>query len=230
MKKILLLATLLTTFLSSCGPVVRHPVSLSHPSVKTAFVPDAEYRIGVGDQLDIKFFYQPELNEIVTVRPDGRISLQLIQEVRAAGLTAAELNDKLVTAYSSELKKPAITVIVRTFTDHRVYLDGEINKAGLVPMVGPMTVLQSISQAGGLKESAKTDEVIVARQGDDGKYFSMVVNLDKAVDGSDMNQDILLRPNDIVFVPRSHIADVNMWVDLYIRRNVPIPVTAGYGF
>ena len=85
-----------------------------------------------GDQLEVKFFYNPELNEQVIVRPDGRISLQLANEIMVAGLTPLELTDLLKKKYSTEISKPEITIIVRTFTSQRVFVDGEVNRAGLV--------------------------------------------------------------------------------------------------
>ena len=87
---------------------------------------------------------------------------------------------------------------------------------------GLMTVLPAISQAGGVKDTARTTEVIVIRRGADNKPLVIAVNLDKAIDGTDMSQDIILRPFDIVYVPKSPIANVNKWVDQYIRKNLPI--------
>ena len=93
--------------------------------LQAAQTPAAPYIILPGDQLDIKFFYNPELNESVTVRPDGKISLQLVDEVQAAGLQPAELDARLTEAYSLELKKPLVTVIVRSFKGQRIYVGGD---------------------------------------------------------------------------------------------------------
>lgn len=215
--------------LSACSNVVRNPTPLDYPGVQAAAVPAEDYHLQIGDQLDIKFFYHPELNDSVTVRPDGRISLQLVQELKAVGLTPQQLTEKLTKAYSTELEKPSIAVIVKAFNAQRVFVDGEVYKAGLVAMIGPMTVLQSISQGGGLKDTARTNEVIVIRRVAENKVASLVVNLDKALDGTDVSQDILLQPNDIVYVPKSTIADVNVWLDQYIRKNIPIPFGISYG-
>ena len=191
-------------------------------------VPGPEYRIQVGDRLEVKFFYSPELNEQVIVRPDGRISLQLVQEIVAAGLTPSELMKVIVEKYSAELKKPEVTVIVRSFGAQKIYVDGEVNKPGMVPILGLMTALQAISQAGGMKESAQVSEVLIIRRGAGNRPMAFPVNLDKALDGTDMSQDIALAPFDIVYVPRSAIANVNVWVDQYIRKNIPIPISLQY--
>lgn len=187
-----------------------------------------EYRLQPGDTLDIKLFYNPELNETLTVRPDGRITLQLVNDVVAAGRTPAELTAVLTKAYSNELANPKVAVIVRTSTADKVFVDGEVNRAGMVTLTGPTTVLQSISQAGGMKDSAKSDQVLVLRRGDDSKVTVLQLNLESAIAGTDVAQDIVLRPNDIVYVPKSAIANVNTWIDQYIRKNVPLPIGLGY--
>jgi polysaccharide biosynthesis/export protein len=189
----------------------------------------SEYRIQPGDLLDIKLFYNPELNEQLTVRPDGRITLQLVNDVVAAGLTPAQLTAVLTKAYAGELRNPKVAVIIRTSVADRAYVDGEVNRAGLIPLTGPTTVLQSISQAGGIKESAKSGEVILLRKMQDNKVTAFRINIDQAFSGAGDNRDIYLKPNDIVYVPKSNIADINTWVDMYIRKNIPIPLGLSVG-
>jgi protein involved in polysaccharide export with SLBB domain len=214
--------------LFACGPVVKNPTPINHQAVQASLNSEKEYRIQVGDQLDIKFFYNSELNEQVTVRPDGRISLQLVHEVMVAGLTPSELTQRLKQKYAPELKKPEIAVIVRSFGAYKIYVDGEVNKSGMFPLVGYMTVLHAISQAGGMKDTARKGEVLIIRRGEGNKPLVSSVNLNKVVDGTDILQDIPLKPFDIVYVPRSAIANVNVWVDQYIRKNLPIYLSFGY--
>ena len=187
-----------------------------------------EYKIQPGDVLDVKLFYNPELNEQLTVRSDGRITLQLVNDIVAAGLTPAQLTSALTKAYVGELSNPRVAVIVRTSVADKVYVDGEVHRAGVINLIGPTTVLQSISQAGGMKESAKIDEVTVLRRTDDRKMTVIQVNLEDALQGADASQDIMLSPNDVVFVPKSTISNINTWIDLYIRKNIPLPVGLGY--
>lgn len=187
------------------------------------FTPDTNYKIQVGDTLDIKFFYNPELNEKeLPVRPDGRISLQLIDEVSASGLTPDNLKTLLKKKFeATELKNVEIAVVVRSFSHQKVFVDGEVNAPRLVPIMGQLTVMQAIAQAVGMKDTARRWEVIVIRHGRDHKPMITTVNLDKVLDGTDLSQDILLMPFDIVYVPKSPIANVDLWVDLYIRRLLP---------
>jgi protein involved in polysaccharide export with SLBB domain len=192
--------------------------------------PGPEYRIQIGDQLEVKFFYSPELNERVTVRPDGRISLQLIPEVVAADLTLAMLARELTERYSADLNQPQVTVIVREFGSQRVFVDGEVGTPGMVPLVGRMTVLQAISQAGGMKDTARPGEVLVIRRGPAGTPVALRADLKQARDGRNLAQDVSLAPQDIVFVPRSRIANVNLFVDQYIRKVLPFDWVVGNRF
>jgi len=221
--KIVWLITLL--LLAGCSSSVTGKTGL----LQTANTPAREYRIQPGDQLDIKLFYNPELNEALTVRPDGRITLQLVNDIAAAGLTPAELTAVLTKAYAGELQNPKVAVILRSSVADRVFVDGEVNKAGLIPLVGPTTVLQSISQAGGVKETANTDEAILLRKTEDNKMTAYRINLGAALQGGDTSQDVYLRSNDIVYVPKSAIANVNTWIDQYIRKNIPIPLGVSVG-
>ena len=124
-----ILATLLLLAMISCA-TSQPAVTPAEVQMKSEPQKPAPYVIHAGDQLDIKFFYNPELNESVVVRPDGKISLQLIDEIQAAGLQPAELDQKLTDLYSRELKKPVLTVIVRSFTGQRVYVGGEVMPGG----------------------------------------------------------------------------------------------------
>jgi protein involved in polysaccharide export with SLBB domain len=186
-----------------------------------------EYRIQVGDHLEIKFFYSPELNEQVIVRPDGRISLQLIPEVEVTGLTLATLTDLLTRRYSADLNQPEVTVLVREFGLQRVFVDGEVGSPGIVALLGQMTALQAIAQAGGMKETARSTDVIIIRRGEADTPVALRVDLKKAREGSNLAQDISLAPLDIIYVPRSRIANVNLFVDQYIRRVLPFDWVIG---
>jgi polysaccharide export outer membrane protein len=179
------------------------------------------YLIQVGDQLDIKLFYNSELNEQVTVRPDGRISLQLANEVIAAGLTPEELRATLVHTYATQLKDPELSVIVRSFSSQKLFVDGEVGHPGLLNLSGPTRVLDAISEAGGVKTTARTQEVLIIRRGVQ-KSEVLKVNLKHLLKAKYADEDVLLRPYDVVYVPKSHIANLNQWIDQYVTKNVPV--------
>ena len=217
-----IVSILILCFLAACALSASRPLPSSSAGVLNPSEPAQEYKLRAGDHMDIKFFYNPELNEQVTVRPDGRISLQLVHEITAAGLTPAQLTDLLTKKYVSELDSPEITVIVRSFSGQRVFIDGEVNKPGMLNLIAPMTVLQSISEAGGVKDTADRKEILIIRRGLDNKPVVLKVNMEKVIDGTETSQDLHLLPSDIVYVPKSSIANVNVWVDQYLRKNIPI--------
>jgi protein involved in polysaccharide export with SLBB domain len=208
----------------SSGPLVSNPAPVPQLDKQAQAASMQEYRITRGDMLDIKFLYNPELNEQVPVRPDGRISLQIVKDVPVVGLTPAELTNVLTERYAAELKKPEITVIVRQFTSAKVFVDGEVSKRGLLPLAYPMTVFEAIAQAGGFTEYARQNEIILIRRYQDKAPKITVVDMEKFLNGADFGQDIMLAPYDIVFVPKSPIGNVNTWVDHYIRRMLPFPL------
>jgi polysaccharide export outer membrane protein len=210
----------------SCSTVVKTAGDLNRPS--DPLTPIQEYRIQTGDALDIKFFYHSELNESVVVRPDGRISLQLVHEVQASGLTPEQLRQALQNKYGPQISQPEIAVLVRSFSAQKVFVDGEVAKPGLIPLTGQMTVLQSLAMSGVLKDTARVNEIILIRRGPENRPTLMLLNVRKAIDGSDPSQDLSLQPADIIYVPKSPIANFNTWLDQYIRKNIPIPLGFSY--
>lgn len=173
---------------------------------KPALRVERQYVIKPGDKLSIKFFFNPELNEQdLIVRPDGRISLQLIHEVKAANLTAPQLTSLLAERYVGQLKNPEIAVIVRSVKEHPiVYVDGQVGNPGVFEIIGSLSVLQVIALAQGFDEdTAKKDEVIVIRRDQNGHPFVIKLDITAALSGKDLSQNIQLLPQDFVHVPRS---------------------------
>ena len=177
-----------------------------------------EYLIQPGDELDIKFFYNPELNETITVRPDGKISLQLIDEIQAAGLQPSELDRRLTDLYARELKKPVMTVIVRSFSGQRVYVGGEVNRPGLITLQHGLTPLQAVFQAGGFRETAQPAETLIIRKGSDNRPIPLRIDLAEVMNASVQEANFKLQSSDIVYVPKSAIAEANKFVDQYISN------------
>lgn len=213
-------------FAACTNPSLKNPTPLSTLPQPTAL---QEYLIQPGDSLDIRFFYNPELNEQQQVRPDGRISLQLVGEQTVAGHTPHQVEAMLRDQYSRELKQPEIAVIVRGFGGQKAYVDGEVGHPGSVDLTGGVSVMQAVAATGGAKNTADLNDVILIRRVD-GKPVAVPLNIKAAMEGADMGQDIQLRPYDIVYVPRSAIANLNVFIDQYFRENVPIPFGFGYTF
>jgi protein involved in polysaccharide export with SLBB domain len=228
--KTLTRAFIATAVLAFLAHVTIAQENANHPAEASASTPTLaegrDYRVRPGDQLDIKFFYQPELNDQVIVRPDGHLSMQLVSDIKAEGLTIPELTNQITAAYSGELRQPQISIILRA-TGARIYIDGEVNRPGPLVYLSRMNILQAVSEAGGLKETARVEQVLVIRPNSDAPPTIFAVNYKKALAG-DLHEMAILRPADIVVVPRSRVSNVNRWVDQYLRKNVPIPVTLGW--
>ncbi|HVN25916.1 MAG TPA: polysaccharide biosynthesis/export family protein [Syntrophorhabdales bacterium] len=212
-------------FAATCTPTwVENPAAREPIDKQARAYPAQEYKIQYGDLLDIKFLYNPELNENLPVRPDGRITLQLVGDLMVVDMTPTQLAEALKTRYAAELRKPEVTVIVRQFAAQKVFVDGEVARPGLVQLVGPMTVTQALALAGGFTYDARKNEVVVIRQNPAGKPLVTVVNVVDVQRGIDMTNDINLMPYDMVYVPKSPIGEVDKWVDQYIRRLLPFPI------
>jgi polysaccharide export outer membrane protein len=184
------------------------------------------YRLTSGDALDVKFDYVPELNDTVTVRPDGYISLQRIGEVRVQGLTPGELSEQLRARYATLLKQPELTVIVRQFAVQRVFVGGEVATPGMVPLHGQVTCLQAILSTGGPRASARLSEVVLLRHIGENQAEAYKLDLTKVIAGT--ASDTVLRPFDVVVVPRSRIAKVGQFVDNYINALLPRSIVFPY--
>ena len=125
---------------------------------------DAKYVIGPQDMLDINVWKEAELSRVVPVRPDGRISLPLLNDVQAAGLTPGQLAAQITEGLKKFITNPQVTVIVTQINSQRVYILGEVVRPGAYPMLPGMTVLQALSSAGGFTMFANTKKVYVVRQ------------------------------------------------------------------
>jgi len=217
---------------TACAPnTVVKPTPIAEFEKTALSAPQRDYLIGIGDILDIKFTYNPELNELnVPVRPDGKISLQLANDIQVAGLTVNQLRSVLVEKYASEINKPEIAVIVRGFERNKVFVDGEVLFPGLVEIKGPTRLVHAISLARGFRESARLSNIIIIRKDAEGKSMSTNIDYRKIIDGSDLTQDITLLPYDIVYVPKSNIANVNKFVSEYINTVIPSRVPNFSGF
>lgn len=183
---------------------------------------DAPYLIQAGDELEIRFFHTPGHDAVIPVRPDGFISLPLAYELKAAGRTPEEVRLDLLERYSVELASPELAVIVRTFARWDVHVGGEVREPGVVQLAGGRNVLDAVVAAGGFLPSADPAAVLVVRRGDPAGYALLPADLEALLAGRDGGGNLALAPFDVVYVPSSPIAEVNVWVDQYLRKNIPL--------
>lgn len=179
-------------------------------------MPDGSYRIQKGDKLSVKFFSHPELNEpSVIVRPDGFISLQIIDDIRAEGRTALELKADLEKAYNETLLNPIISVAVIEFVAPRVFIGGQIKNAGRYDLRDAKTIVQVVFLAGGFTEDANRKMVILARPDGKGDWQTQAVNVMKILDKKSPEKDVELRDGDYIFIPDSKISQFNKAVETF---------------
>ena len=159
----------------------------------------AEYVIGPQDELDISVWKDPDLSRKVPVRPDGKISLPLLNDVQAAGLTPTQLADSVKEMLRKYVTQPQVTVIVTAMNSQRVFVLGEVNRPGAIPLLPGMTVIQAIASSGGFTQFANQKRIYVLRT-ENGKQNQYPFNYKAALRG-DTNQNIELKPADTIVVP-----------------------------
>lgn len=156
------------------------------------------YIIGVEDELQISVWREPELSTTVVVRPDGMITLPLVNDVKAVGLKTEELQNFLVEKLKGFVNEPQVTVIVRAIKSRKVYLVGEVAHQGTFQLNGDMTALELLAVAGGVTPFAKADSIYILRE-ESGKKVRIPFHYKKAVAGK--SENVVLRPGDVVVVP-----------------------------
>jgi polysaccharide export outer membrane protein len=206
--------------LAGCSPVPTLPPAPMQPAplpVSATALPP--YRIQVGDVLEVRLLLNPELNEEVTVRPDGHISTTAVPDMAALGRTPADLANSLRSVYAHDLQNPRVSVVVKSFAPTRVYVGGEVNTPGEFITVGPtLTLSQAVARAGGTKLSSDDTSVFIIRRGADDKPEFLHVKWKAVRQGIDPNGDVRLAPYDVVYVPKMGIAEVYQFYNQYIGQ------------
>jgi polysaccharide export outer membrane protein len=161
---------------------------------------DSSYLIGPRDVLDISVWKEPDLTRLVPVRPDGKISLPLLNDVQASGLTPMQLAAQITNSLQKYVTNPEVTVIVTETNSQRIYILGEVSHTGAYTLIPGMTVLQALSNAGGPTPFAHVSKIYVLRQ-ENGKQSKLFFNYKEAIKGKETQQNIALMPGDTVVVP-----------------------------
>lgn len=177
------------------------PARVAVPPVLPAGVPTPpDYVIGPDDVLAIVFWREKEMSSDVFVRPDGKISLPLLNDIQASGLTPDQLRISVTEAAGKFVEEPAVTVVVKSINSRKVFITGQVAKPGPYALGGPTTVLQLIATAGGVAEYAKSDKIVVMRT-ENGKTVSYKFNYKDVTEGKKLQQNIDLKPGDTIVVP-----------------------------
>ena len=208
-----------------------------------------KYYLRIGDLLEIKFYQNSELNQVIPVRPDGKISLEPIGEIQAEWRTPDELRDELMQKYAEVFTSPKITVIVKEFAvpeiyhggritvivrkyaTQFVYVGGEVYASGLIPLDyrKEITALEAVIQQGGFKNTGDPTCIVILRNSGEENPSFLLIDL-KSHLRLKSRQDIILQPYDIVWVPKSRISTMIEFMDQYFNQLIPVYKTIGVGF
>jgi polysaccharide export outer membrane protein len=161
---------------------------------------DAEYILGPQDVIRIDVWKEPDISRTIPIRPDGKISLPLLNDVQAAGMTAMQLAANLKEGLAKYINSPQVTVTLTEGNSRRVFLTGEINRQGPIPLLPNMTVLQAVASGGGFTQFAKLKNIYVLRN-ENGKQVKHPFNYKEVVKGNLAEQNIALQPGDVIVVP-----------------------------
>jgi len=196
------------------GAVGRTPQPRAFADIPYAIWSDDEpgYRLYPGDQIEVATPTAPELTRTLTVGPDGRISLPLIGSVMAADRALPELELVLSQAYATQLVRPDVEVTLKQAAPMKVLVGGEVNAPGWVEMNGDLDSLQAVMAAGGPKSSAKLGQVVIIRRGPGGHLMRRTVDLSRGLRQPGRADLVPLRRFDIVFVPRSGLAEADVYM------------------
>ena len=214
--KILLIAVLLVVFAAGVcaqGSATATPQASSESAAKNAgnavaasqsgalvSIDDPNYTIGAEDELSINVWKEAELTRIVPVRPDGKISLPLINDVQAAGLTPMQLRKDLQGRLKKFIAEPQVTVVVTKMNSRRVFVLGEVARAGAYPLIPNMTALQALSSAGGFTQFANVKKIRILRT-ENGVQNILFFNYKDVVQGKHPETNVVLRAGDTIVVP-----------------------------
>ena len=210
MKYRFLLIIIAVCFLSL--PVSLRAQNANPPRLST--VSEGRYRLQPGDVLDVQFRYSPEFNQTITVQPDGYVSLEISGDLKVAGLTVEQARLAILKRASERLQDPVATVILKEFQRPYFVVAGEVAQPGRIEMRESVTAIQAIMLAGGMKETARSSQVVVFRKINSDVAEVKLLNLKSIRRTSDLENDLTLQAGDMVYVPRDKISKIERFMKL----------------
>jgi polysaccharide biosynthesis/export protein len=195
--------------------VVTFPVSLTAQTQtppRLTTVTEQRYRLQPGDVLEVQFRYSPEFNQTVTVQPDGYITMEIGGDLKVAGFTVEQTKQAILKQASTRLQDPVATVLLKEFQRPYFVVSGEVGTPGRQEMRERVTALQAIMLAGGMKETAKSSQVVVYRAINSEFAEVKLLNLKSIRKTTDLENDLTLQAGDVVYVPRDKISKVERFI------------------
>ena len=193
-------------------PVVAQTQNQRPPRLTT--VTEERYRLQPGDVLEVQFRYSPEFNQTITVQPDGYISLEISGDIKVAGMTVEQTRNAILSRAAKRLRDPMASVILKEFQRPYFVVAGEVAQPGKIEMRERVTAIQAIMLAGGMKESARSSQVVVFRRINSDTAEVKLLNLKNIRRTSDLENDLTLQAGDMVFVPRDKISKIERFMKL----------------
>lgn len=206
--KLLLVIAVITFF----APATMRAQDARPPQLTT--VSEERYRLQPGDVLDIQYRFTPEFNQTVTVQPDGYVSLVMGGDLKVAGLNVEQARQAILRRASTRLREPLATIILKEFQKPYFVVAGEVTTPGRIEMRERVTALQAIMLAGGMKETARSSQIVVFRKINSDMAEVRLLNLKNIHRTSDLENDLTLQPGDMVFVPRDKISKIERFMRL----------------
>jgi polysaccharide export outer membrane protein len=203
--KYVLIAFVLFAFPVSLAAQVKTP-----PKLTT--VTEQRYRLQPGDVVEVQFRYSPEFNQTVTVQPDGYITLEIAGDLKIAGFTIEQTREAILRQARTRLQDPVATVLLKEFQRPYFVVSGEVGQPGKIEMRERVTAIQAIMLAGGMKETAKSSQIVVFRQINSDMAEVKLLNLKSIKKTSDLENDMTLQAGDMVYVPRDKISKVERFM------------------
>lgn len=180
------------------------------------------YRIGPGDVVDVKYLLTPEMDDEVTVSPDGNVGLRTTGQMMLAGLSPKEAEDKIRVAARRFLSADTVVAVqVKTYASSKIFVGGSVAVPGSYLVTGPVTPLEAVINAGGFRDDARPDELVLIRRAPDGKPMMRTVDVQNYIQRLDSKDDVMLAAGDVLFVPRSLVGEVAHWVTQYLDNTFP---------
>jgi len=203
---------LITAALLISAPFIVRAQAQRPPQLST--VTEERYRLQPGDVLEIQYRYSPEFNQAVTVQPDGYVTLEIGGDLKIAGLTIEQTRQMILRRASARLRDPVATIVLKEFQKPYFVVAGEVAQPGRIEMRERVTAIQAIMLAGGMKESARSSQVVVFRKINSDTAEVKLLNLKSIRRTSDLENDLTLQPGDMVYVPRDKISKIERFMKL----------------
>ena len=190
---------------------------------------ESEYALYPGDQIDIVVPSAPELSRTLTVGPDGRVVMPMTKPVMAAGKTMPDVAAALSAQLATQLRDPRVDVTPRAYAPQQIFVGGEVGQQGTYTLPGPVGALEAVFMAGGFSTSAQTNHVVILRRHQNGRMMARLIDFRDGLNNPRTLADtVQLRRGDIIFVPRSDVAEVGLFMQQYVRNALPVDIGLSY--